>query len=113
MGYEGLLGLARLGVPLATVGYVAKKARKKKKRIKDIYDAGAGALIGTAFTRAVYSWWQGKRKNIGLYIELEGGIMAETKWMKHVKETKSKFPKLSLKEILKKAKNTYKKWKEE
>ena len=34
--------------------------------------------------------------------------MTKNKWIQHIKKTKKKHPKLSFKEVLKKAKKTYK-----
>lgn len=53
--YDALLGVAKLGVPLATVGYVHGRLKKKKKRVGDIVGTGVGAIVGTSFTKAVYS----------------------------------------------------------
>jgi hypothetical protein len=51
---DALLNVARLGVPLSTLGYAAKKAKKKKKKVSDIIGMGTGTMIGAAFTKAVY-----------------------------------------------------------
>ena len=54
-----LLNLAKLGVPLATLGHsyrmIKKKKKKKKNGVKKIVGGATGILVGTAFTRAVYS----------------------------------------------------------
>jgi len=52
-----LLNLAKLGVPLATLGHSYRMIKKKKKKngVKKIVGGATGILVGTAFTRAVYS----------------------------------------------------------
>jgi len=47
--------LAKLGIPIATLGHQARILKKKKKGVKDIISSGTGAIIGASFTKAAYS----------------------------------------------------------
>lgn len=53
--YDSLLNVAKMGVPIATVGAVYKRSKKKKKGVKHIIGTGTTAIVGTAFTKEVYS----------------------------------------------------------
>jgi len=48
-----LLDVARLGVPIATLGHTARILKKKKKGVKDIVGSGMGVIIGSGFTTAI------------------------------------------------------------
>lgn len=55
---DEILKLAKLGVPIATLGAVYGYGfgkKKKKNGLKRIVGSGASAIVGTSFTKAVYS----------------------------------------------------------
>jgi len=46
-----ILELAKLGIPLSTMGYAYQKVKKKNKNVKDLLQGGTAIIVGSEFTK--------------------------------------------------------------